>query len=380
MALRPLVRAQRALTLGRCGHIDMGPGDRRVPGIASSLPKLALTMGDPAGVGPEILVRAWTQSALHECCRPLVIGSAEVLRRAAQRFAPQLEIVPVVSVDQAQPTPTRMPCLDVVTGEAATVLPATVDARGGAAAYEATCEATRLALAGEVGGLVTLPLNKAALRAAGHLFPGHTELLAHLCGVSHVAMMLYFPPGSHVVGPGGLGVVHVTLHVALRDVPSLLETEAIVRCVRLGHRAMQALVPPQQPIRIGVAALNPHAGEGGLFGNEESAIIAPAVEQAQLDGIDVQGPLPADTLLARAVRGEFDAVVAMYHDQGHIALKLLDMHSAVNVTLGLPIVRTSVAHGTAFDLAWQGKAQFMGLIHAVELAARLALYRQSTSV
>lgn len=336
-------------------------------------------MGDPAGVGPEILVRAWAGDELHDCCRPLVVGNAQVMRRAAEQFAPQVEVVTVTVPDEREASGTCLPCLDVVAPDAADVAPATVDPRGGEAAFEATCEATRLALAGDVDGLVTCPLNKAALHAAGHPFVGHTELLAHLCGAAQVAMMLYLPPSSLVAGPGGLGVVHVTLHVALRDVPSLLSVPEIVKCIRLAHQSMRALVPPHLPVRIAVAALNPHAGESGLFGDEERAIIEPAVQQAQQESYIVQGPLPADTLLARAVRGEFDAVVAMYHDQGHIALKLVDMHSAVNITLGLPIIRTSVAHGTAFDLAWQGKAHYHGLIQAARVAAQLARNRPAPS-
>jgi 4-hydroxythreonine-4-phosphate dehydrogenase len=186
-------------------------------------------------------------------------------------------------------------------------------------------------------------------------------------------MMLYLPPGTAVRGPAGLGVVHVTLHQSLRSVFGDLTAEAIEAKCRLAHNAMQAL-SVERP-RIAVAALNPHGGEDGLFGTEEQTVIGPAVESARIDGIDASGPFPTDTLMIRARDGEFDAVVAMYHDQGHIALKLLGMHSAVNVTLGLPIIRTSVAHGTAFDRAWQGTAESTGMVAAMCTAAQLAANR-----
>ena len=335
-------------------------------------PWLAFTMGDPAGVGPEILVRAWQSEEFHRICRGVVVGNAEVLQRAADHFAQGLKVCQVTRVDQRLPSTREMPVLNVVTLEAALVRPGTVDARGGAAAYEATCEAARLAMAGEVAGLVTAPLHKAALHAAGHRYPGHTELLAELCGVEHVAMMLYVPSGATISGPHGLGVVHVTLHMALREVFAHLTTEAVLSKIRLANQAVRQLSGGQAVPRVGVAALNPHAGESGLFGDEEARVIEPAVRQAVAEGISAEGPFPADTLFWRAVQGEFDAVVAMYHDQGHIALKLLGMQSAVNVTLGLPIVRTSVAHGTAFDIAWQGRANWKGLIQAARVAALLA--------
>ncbi len=218
--------------------------------------------------------------------------------------------------------------------------------------------------------MTTAPLHKAALSLAGHKYPGHTELLAELCGVREFAMMLYLAPGDKVRSPAGLAIVHVTLHMALREVFAALDTQAVLVKERLVDQVMTRLAGSRP--RIGVCALNPHAGEEGMFGDEESTIIRPAVELAQREGLTVTGPLPADTLIARARDGEFDAVVAMYHDQGHIAIKLLAMHRAVNVTLGLPIVRTSVAHGTAFDRAWQGTAETTGMVEAIRVASRLA--------
>jgi 4-hydroxythreonine-4-phosphate dehydrogenase len=249
-----------------------------------------------------------------------------------------------------------------------------VDARAGEAAFQAVHAGARLALENQVDGIVTAPLSKAALHAAGHHYPGHTELFAELCGVTDFAMMLYLPAGEAVRSPHGLGVVHVTLHQSLRSVFADLTADAILAKCRLADAAMRRL--GAQPPRLAVCALNPHAGEDGLFGDEERTVIAPAVERARRAGLNVSGPYPTDTLMLRARDGEFDAVVAMYHDQGHIALKLLGMHAAVNITLGLPIVRTSVAHGTAFDRAWQGTARSDGMVAAMLTAAKL-IHRES---
>jgi 4-hydroxythreonine-4-phosphate dehydrogenase len=245
-----------------------------------------------------------------------------------------------------------------------------VDARAGEAAFQAVWRAAELALSREIDGIVTAPLSKAALHAAGHVYPGHTELLAEMCGASEFAMMLYLPPGPLVRAPSGLGVAHVTLHQSLRSIFGDLTPDAILAKCRLADQVMRRLGATQP--RLAVCALNPHAGENGLFGDEELAIIRPAVEAAQHLGLNIVGPLPTDTLMVQARDGEFDAVVAMYHDQGHIALKLLGMHAAVNITLGLPIVRTSVAHGTAFDRAWQGTARHEGMLAAIHTAAQLA--------
>ncbi len=217
--------------------------------------------------------------------------------------------------------------------------------------------------------LVSAPISKAALWCADHEYPGHTELLAELCGIEDFAMMLYLPPLSGIGGPAGLGVVHVTLHTALRDAIAQLTTEQIVAKCRLADAMFRKL--KEASPQIGVCALNPHASESGLFGDEERRIIQPAVDQARAEGLDVAGPLPADTLMVAARDGRFDAVVAMVHDQGHIALKLLGMERAVNITLGLPIVRTSVAHGTAADLAWKGEASCEGMIAALTTATKL---------
>jgi 4-hydroxythreonine-4-phosphate dehydrogenase len=369
-------------------------------------PLLAITQGDVTGVGPETIVGAWVRPEMHEHCRAVAVGHPAIFQRAVDLLGTGARVVSgrwsVLSgqkIDIRGPngeeitsSPEVIPCLPCGSGDALAAQPATIDARGGQAAYDALVAAAKLALSDHIDGIVTAPLHKAALWHAGHHYPGHTELLAELCGVHDFAMMLYLPREtgsaekarhSHS-GPlpneerdksiRGLGVVHVTLHMALADVFKHLTSEAIFSKAQLVNRTMTAL--EGQPPRIGVCALNPHAGEEGLFGDEEARIIRPAIEQAQRAGMNIDGPWPADTLLARAGHGEFDAVVAMYHDQGHIAIKLLGMHRAVNITLGLPIVRTSVAHGTAFDLAWQGRAETTGMIEAVRVAVRLAASRK----
>jgi 4-hydroxythreonine-4-phosphate dehydrogenase len=345
--------------------------EQSMPTPSTDKPLIALTLGDPAGVGPEVIIGSWP--ALHEFCRPLVIGQPAIVQRALALRGMPARIDEIAGPEEARPAPDRIPCLAAGSLDAVDVRPCQVDARGGQAAYDALVAAARLALAGRIDALVTAPLNKAALWEAGHHYPGHTELLAELCGVRDFAMMLYLGPTAGMFGPAGLGVIHVTLHMALRDVFASLDTSAVLAKIHLAEGVMRRL--KHAPPRIGVCALNPHAGESGLFGDEETRIIAPAVEQARAAGIDVTGPLAADTLMVAARDGRFDGVVAMYHDQGHIALKLLGMHHAVNVTLGLPIIRTSVAHGTAFDLAWQGRAEVSSMIAAVEVAARLARER-----
>lgn len=344
---------------------------------AAQKPILAVTLGDVAGVGPEVAVRAWSDPRVHQCCRPVVLGHPEIVRRAVQFVGSNATVDVIDSVSTISQlgldpsAPNRIPCLPVGADDILDAPPGKVDARTGQAAYEAVVLATRRALAGQIAGLVTGPISKAALHAAGQFYPGHTELLADLCGVEDFAMMLYLPKPELPDSRAGLGVVHTTLHCALRSVPQQLTPALIAAKCRLAHAVMQDGFGVESP-QIGVCALNPHAGEDNLFGDEETRIIAPAVGLARAAGVAAAGPLPADTLMVRARNGEFDAVVAMYHDQGHIALKLLGMHRAVNITLGLPIVRTSVAHGTAFDRAWQGEAESSGMVAAIVAAAELA--------
>lgn len=348
-------------------------------------PVIAITMGDPTGIGPEVIVKAIATGQVHRACHPLVIGRPSILRRAIQIASLAWDVVEVDSFDEylqyqnhgsRTGSATEIVCLATGCAEADLAVNPVVDVRGGQLAYDCLVAAAELALKRNVAAIVTSPLHKVALQNAGHDWPGHTELLAHLCGVEEYAMMLYLPPGRpRHGGAAGFGVVHVTLHMALRNVFEHISIDAIDEKIRLAEhvfrRIRTSLGLTGKP-RIAVAALNPHAGESGRFGDEEQTIITPAVERARSSGIDVVGPLPVDTLMPKAVDGGFDAVVAMYHDQGHIALKLLDMFDAVNVTLGLPIVRTSVAHGTAHDIAWKNQAEPSGMIQAIKTAARLS--------
>ena len=331
-------------------------------------------MGDPAGVGPEIIARAWTDATVHEQCRPMAIGNPRIFRRAVDLLGTQAEVVEIHSPEEAEPRPGQIPVLASGSPEAADVPAGAIDARGGQAAYDAVVAGARLALAGTVDAIVTAPLHKEALHRAGHHYPGHTELLAEMCGARDFAMMLYLAPEEPIRSPAGLAVVHVTLHTSVRRALEELTEEAVLVKCRLAHCFMMRLKVLRP--RIGVCALNPHGGEGGLFGDEEQRFIRSAVQRGLAEGMALEGPLPADTLMVHARDGRFDAVVAMLHDQGHIALKLLGMHRAVNVTLGLPIVRTSVAHGTAFDIAWQGEAKASSMIEALRVASLLATHRR----
>jgi 4-phospho-D-threonate 3-dehydrogenase / 4-phospho-D-erythronate 3-dehydrogenase len=331
----------------------------------STRPLVGLTMGDVAGIGPEVIVRGWLEPQLHDMARPLVIGDPSVLERAlalVDRRAP-IRVRTIAEPEEADPSPRVMPCMCVATklDDLSQVAPGIVDARA------------------RIDAITTLPLNKMALHQSGVNHPGHTEILAEFFGVADHAMMLYLETNDSDAGePGapqtrrgtGLGVVHVTLHVALKRVFELVTTQAVLSKIRLADQALRPLTAGLPP-RIAVAALNPHAGEDGLFGDEERTIISPAVDLGSREGIDVAGPFPNDTLFYHALAGAYDAIVAMYHDQGHIALKTAGFDRAVNVTLGLPIVRTSVAHGTAFDIAWKGVANPSSLIAAVRVAARI---------
>jgi 4-hydroxythreonine-4-phosphate dehydrogenase len=309
-------------------------------------PRLAVTMGDVAGIGPEVIARAWPE--LVRLCRPIVIGSPLWMARG-QQVAGTAHAIEMVDDSGEDLSSVRV-------GE--------VSAAAGRAAAFWVRQAARLALSGEVDGMVTCPLHKEGLHLAGLPFPGHTELLAHETGAASSAMVLY---------GDGLAVAHVTLHLAFREVPAQLSVARIAERIDLLDGLLPRLTGSKA--RIGVAALNPHAGDGGLFGDEEARLIAPAVELAQARGIDVRGPISADTLFVRACRGELDGIVAMYHDQGHIPLKLRSGMRCVNITAGLPIVRTSVAHGTAYDIAGQGVADASSLVAAAEVAARLVRSR-----
>ena len=319
------------------------------------LPRLLITMGDVAGVGPEIIARAWPE--LPELARPVVVGDPAWMARALALVGVRAEVVG----PEQEATPTRIPCLMATGQDLSAVRPGEVTAGGGRAAYDFLCAAIDRTLARQADGIVTAPLHKEGLHAAGIAHPGHTEILAERTGTREFAMVLF---------GDGLAVAHVTLHMALRDVFAHLSTAAVLEKIRLLAGLLPRLV--DRVPRIAVAALNPHASDGGLFGDEEETLIRPAVEAARAEGIDASGPYPADTLFVRANRGEFDGIVAMYHDEGHIAMKLRSGLRCVNISAGLPIVRTSVAHGTAYDIAGRGVADCGSLIEAVRVAARLA--------
>ncbi len=302
-------------------------------------------MGDPAGIGPEVVLRALADPDRPKG-RVLVYGPAAVLVERARRFLlrePEALGIEVVDVPMTDEAPLGR-----------------VSAAGGRAAAEAVLAAARDALAGRVSGLVTAPLNKESLHAAGYPWPGHTEMLADVAATPDVAMMF--------VG-GDLRVALLTIHRSLRSVPDAVTAAEVSRIVRLVHRELPRFGAARR--RIGLCGLNPHAGENGLFGREELEVMGPAAQALRDEGFDLQGPLPADSLFVRAARGEFDAVVAGYHDQGLIPVKLLAFGHAVNVTLGLPFVRTSVDHGTGFDIAEKGVADGRSLLEALKLAASL---------
>jgi 4-hydroxythreonine-4-phosphate dehydrogenase len=333
-------------------------------------PTILLTCGDPAGIGPEVVALAWAATTAHGHARLRIVSSAAVLARALaeRRGLPCGRLVTVPADDPRVSRPDELLVIEPADIAALEVPPpGAATAAGGRQAVAAVETACGLVRAGRAAALVTGPLHKAALRAAGRDEPGHTELLARACGLPDdaVSMMLWLPAADG----GGLGVVHATLHESLATAVARLSTPGIVAAGRRLATLLEALLG-RRP-RIAVAALNPHGGEGGLFGDEESRLVAPAVRELAAAGLDVAGPLPADTLFLRASRGEFDGVVALYHDQGHIPIKLLGMHRAVNITLGLPLVRTSVAHGTAFDIVGSGRADPASMLAAIDAAARL---------
>lgn len=325
----------------------------------ASLPRLAITMGDPAGVGPEVIVKALQHEQVWRVSRPLVIGDARWMSDAARIVGSARPVRALSTLDDVG-TDATIDVLDLA-NVPAQFTRGKVSAEGGRAAYEYIARAAQLALNRQAEAIVTAPLNKEALHLAGKMYAGHTEILADLCGAQGTVMLLTC---------ARLRVSHVSTHIALRDALTRLTIERIVRVAQLTHDALtqMGIAAP----RLAIAGLNPHAGEGGLFGDEEDKIIAPAVAAAQRAGLDAQGPFPPDTIFWRASQGEFDAVIAMYHDQGHIPMKLLGFFDGVNVTLGLPLIRTSVDHGTAFDIAGTGRADEQSMLAALLLAAQMA--------
>lgn len=340
----------------------------------SDRPCFAFTLGDIAGIGPEVAVRAAIDPAVREVCRPMLFGPTPSVQMAAALIDRDLRIHRLVD---GATTPQALGENDVYVRDIpmeGTIRTAEHSESAGRAAYVSLRLAIDETLGNNVEAVVTAPLNKKSLRLAGIRQPGHTEILAEQTGARDHAMMLYLPAGDGAVGPNGLAVCHVTLHEPIASVPGNLTTEKICGKIRLIDDFLRQM--GQAEPRIAVAALNPHAGEDGLFGLEEAETIEPAIDRCAAEGVAVTGPLPVDTLFRRTIVGhEFDGVVAMYHDQGHIPMKLIAFDRAVNVTLGLPIIRTSPSHGTAYDIAWTGRANAAGMVAAALTAAKLRTAR-----
>jgi 4-hydroxythreonine-4-phosphate dehydrogenase len=325
----------------------------------AKLPRLAITMGDVNGIGPEILAKALCHHEVRSMCNPLVVGSATVLR-TQQKFAPGLPQPRVISdPSEWDPDLDSIPVLEVAVNEPK-YTPGLLDASAGAAAVQWIRTAVRLALDDVVDGIVTCPINKEGIKIAGCSSTGHTEIIAEMTNAPDYRMCLF---------AGEMRIVHISAHYPLREAVEMVRVDRIAKSIRIAHDALSRLGLPRR--HIAVAGLNPHAGEAGLLGDEEAREIAPAIAQCQSEGIDCSGPYPPDTVFRRMADGDFDLVVAMYHDQGHIPLKLIAMDEGVNVTLGIPIVRTSVDHGTAYDIAGTGAARENSLCAAIQLAAYL---------
>jgi len=325
-------------------------------------PLIAVTMGDPCGIGPEIIARALADAAVTAACMPVVVGDAAAMERGIAVAGSGQEVMRITLAELANlDARGRVPVLQTGDLSAADMEYGQPTKSTGEAVYRYITTAASLCMNGSVSAMATAPISKVVLNRAGHHYPGHTELLAEITGTADFVMML---AGDR------LRVCLVTIHEALADVPSLLTVEKILTTIRITHRDVARYFRPEP--RIAVLALNPHCGESGLFGNEESVIIAPAIELAREEGITVAGPLSADTLFYFASRGDYDAVVCMYHDQGLIPLKLLHFDDGVNITLGLPIIRTSVDHGTAYGIAGSGVASAASMTAAIRIAAQMA--------
>lgn len=322
---------------------------------------IAVTMGDPAGIGPEIIIKALAEGELSGT-PAVVVGCAATFRRIlALGITPAAELRIIDDVSQAHFAPGVINVIDEPLADPQTLVSGKVQKEAGDLAYRCVKRATELAMAGHVHAIATAPLNKEAMHSAGHIYPGHTELLAKLTGSRDYAMVLYTDK---------LKVIHVTTHIALRKFLDTLNAERVETVIQMADTFLRR-VGYQNP-RIAVAGVNPHAGENGLFGDEEIRIVGPSVEKMKAKGINVAGPCPPDTVFLQTYEGMYDMVVAMYHDQGHIPLKLMGFYDGVNITAGLPFIRTSADHGTAFDIAWTGKAKSESMAISIQLAVQLA--------
>lgn len=340
-----------------------------------SKPVIAITMGDPAGIGPEIAVKALKEEKIQAICRPLIVGDAAVFEQIVGLLKMDVQVNAINHPNEAKFGKGNIDLLDLKNMPAAALHFGEISAAAGHASFEAVRKAIELAMAGDVDATVTGPVNKKSINEAGHYFAGHTEIYAHFTGTKKYAMLLV---------EDNMKVIHVSTHVSLRQACDLVKKERIIQVIELLQQGMQQLGATN--FKIGVAGLNPHAGDNGLFGTEDEVEIMPAVEQARAMGYDVEGPVPPDTLFAKASTGAYGGVVAMYHDQGHIPFKLagfkwnaakkqMDSVKGVNITMGLPIIRTSVDHGTAFEIAGKGIASADAMVLAIESAVQLAKYR-----
>lgn len=340
-------------------------------------PIIGISMGDPAGIGPEIIAKALARGVIHERCIPVVIGDADVMRKAVQYARVRLEVLPIYDMRDRCTTPGVMDVFDLNCVDIDRLELGKVSAMAGEAAFKSVENLIHFAMHGGVDATVTAPIHKEALVMAGHHFPGHTEIYAHFTGTSDFTMML---------AAGNFRVVHVSTHVSLRQACDAVTRDRVLKVIELAHNGCRQLGIARP--KIGVAGLNPHASDGGLFGSEERDHIIPAIEAACAKGLDVEGPQPPDTFFAKAVSGAYDICVAMYHDQGHIPVKVKGFKydpvqrvwesvNGINVSLGMPIIRASVDHGTAFDQAGKGTASDASLLDAIEYAARLAVNRGS---
>lgn len=322
---------------------------------------IAVTMGDPAGIGPEIIIKSLAEGALSGA-PVVVVGCAQTLRRIlALNITPRAELRIIDHPAEASFSPATINVIDEPLSDPQGLRPGEVQAQAGDLAFRCIRRATALALEGAVAAIATAPLNKEALHLAGHAYPGHTELLAYLTQTTDYAMVLYTEK---------LKVIHITTHISLRQFLDTLNQPRIETVIGVADRFLRRVGYPRP--RIAVAGVNPHAGENGLFGDEEIRIVAPAVAAMRAKGVEVTGPCPPDTVFMQCHEGMYDMVVAMYHDQGHIPLKLLGFYDGVNITAGLPFIRTSADHGTAFDIAWTGKAKSESMATSIELAMHIA--------
>jgi 4-hydroxythreonine-4-phosphate dehydrogenase len=335
----------------------------------SALPLVGITMGDPTGIGPEVVIKALSSPSVFNRCRPVVFGDAAILDREKQLLKSSISINIIDEINQAVLSCGTLDVFSLSTLDPDTVSHGHPDKKTGKAMGGYIIRAVSMTLQGKLDAMVTGPINKKSLQEGGYPYPGHTEMLAQLTNTSDVVMML---AGEN------LRVVLVTIHCSFKQVPRLITTDSIVKTILITAAGLQSYFAIPAP-RIAVAALNPHAGEDGLFGAEEQKIIMPAIQQARNEGANATGPYPADTLFYYAARGKFDAVVCMYHDQGLIPLKLLHFADGVNITLGLPIIRTSVDHGTAYDIAGKGVADPSSLVNAITTAASMAIAKQHST-